>query len=95
MFDFIIDPEYRAEVISDATESLRAWGKSFAGAISSVVPISIRFRKWIQDSLKKFLPSKVYDYLYPNDSSVIAERNARHNAAYGASRMEAVAQTHK
>ena len=93
MFDFITDPEYRAEVISDATESLRAWGKSFAGAISSVVPDLSGFTKWIQDNLKKFLPTKVYDYIYPNDSSVIAERNAAANAAYGASRMEAVAQT--
>ena len=38
MFDFITDPEYRAEVIADAKESLYAWGKSFAGAIGSVVP---------------------------------------------------------
>ena len=93
MFDFITDPEYRAEVIADAKESLYAWGKSFAGAIGSVVPDLSGFRKWIQDSLKKILPVKVYDYIYPNDSSVIAERNAAANAAYGASRMEAAAKT--
>ena len=93
MFNLITDPEYRSEVIGDVKESLYAWGKSFAGALGSIVPDLSGFTKWIQDNLKKVLPVKVYDYLYPNDSSVIAERNAAANAAYGASRMEAVAQT--